>query len=243
MKKITLWSLLAMVLLVACSDDEGSDPIFSKAGTINETDINEFGFVVDLDNGMKLSPVTLYYKGDVENEERVIATYTVIAKTDIDSANVNMIDIEKIITKDILELTEQNQDSIGNDFIYTNKQSIWMSEKHLNILFEFYGQDSVHLVNLVRPIGKPVDGENRIILELKHNDKNDRQTYIYQGIMSFNLESLKEADEESVTFVLQTNDYRNRPIEWEGTYTFEANELPPTNKILNLKNLNNAKIK
>ena len=89
--------------------------------------------------------------------------------------NVKLIQLENILTKDIIPLTEETADSIGNDRI--NATSLWITGNYLNIEHQFFhsnNPDKKHMLNLV--INEASTGENDkpdyVNLEFRHNAYN-----------------------------------------------------------------------
>lgn len=229
MKKLVFFSLLLVAALLACEKADNSKGYVS-VGSIEKTGDSNFDFIVNLDNGKILTPIDVYDNNTVSDGDRVIVEYTVIEEKENDHYEVDIYDIDDILTKGIIQLTEQIKDSIGDDPIYTNDDNIWISNKHLNIVFDYYGYNETHLINLVKPIGDPIyDDEDHLILEFKHNSKNDYPYNLLSGIVSFELESLRIADEESIDFVVRFNRY-NDDYEFSGTYNFESSSAATAQK-------------
>lgn len=221
MRRLIIFSFLIVVLITSCDDDD-VERIYIGSGTIKDTEMLNLDFQIKFDDGDLLNPVINYDDNSVEDGDRVLVRYSFI-DGDIESNNIKVFDIDDILTKDILQLTEQNKDSIGDDKIHIKNNDIWLSEKHLNVIFDYYGYDETHYINLVKPLGDTHDNEGRLILEFKHNANDDAALYLLRGIVSFNLESLRVSDEESVDFVVRANTYGDNNFEWEGSYVFESN--------------------
>lgn len=222
MRNLIFVSLILMAALVAC-DEDNEEVIYINAGTIEKTDVSDFDIIVNLDNGKTLNPIKIYDNNNVENGDRVLVEYSIIKKTDDTTYDVNIYDINDILTKNIIQLTEKNKDSIGNDPVYSHTDGIWISNKHLNIVFDYYGYTETHFINLVRPIGETHNNKDQLILEFRHNANNDYPYHLLRGIVSFALDSLRVNDEDSVDFIVRVKNYSDMDFEWEGTYTFENN--------------------
>ena len=109
--------------------------------------------------------------------------------------NVKLIQLENILTKDIIPLTEETADSIGNDRI--NATSLWITGNYLNIEHQFFhsnNPDKKHMLNLV--INETSTGENdkpdHVNLEFRHNAYNDSQLTLGTGLASFKLDNIAE---------------------------------------------------
>ena len=78
------------------------------------------------------SDTTYIHNYTVENNQRVFIHFLPLEE-DIPGYdyNVKLIQLENILTKDIIPLTEETADSIGNDRI--NATSLWITGNYLNI--------------------------------------------------------------------------------------------------------------
>jgi hypothetical protein len=221
MKKLNFIGLLIVFAFVACDKDNDA-PRYISVGSIEKTGNASTDFIVNLDNGKVLTPIQIFDNNNVADGDRVTVDYDIIEKKGTNDYDVNIYDIDDILTKGVLQLTEQNKDSIGNDPIHACDDDIWISDKHLNIVFDYFGYSKTHFINLVRPIGDTHNNDGRLILEFKHNANADYPSRLLRGIVSFELENLREADETSVDFVVKVTDYGDVKFEWEGSYTFES---------------------
>lgn len=245
MKRVVFISLLLAVIMLACEKEEYV-PIYFGIGSIEKTGDTNLDFVVNLDGGEILTPINVYDDNIVEDGDRIIVEYIIIEEQSTDNFDVSINNIDDILTKGVFQLTEDNNDSIGNDPIHTYDENIWISSKHLNIIFEYYGYSETHFINLVKPIGEPSYNEDgRLILEFRHNANGDYPNSVISGIVSFELESLRIADEESVDFVVRVKDYDDEDYEFEGSYTFESTNESTVLKFQERKllNLSNSRIK
>lgn len=242
MRKIIFFGLLLAVTIVACEKDDYV-PSYVSIGSIETVDDLNTDFIVNLDNGDVISPTNIYTDNTVEDGDRVIVEYAIIEEKSSDAFDVKIFDIDDILTKGVIQLTVENQDSIANDPIQTTEDDMWLSEKHLNILFNYYGNSQTHYINLVKPIGDVThDDEGRLILEFRHNSNGDYHDRLMAGIVSFELESLRIADEESVDFIVKVKGYYDEEFEFEGSYNFESSSksvgvAKQNIKLLNVSNL------
>ena len=125
MKKLRFYSvvftfaLLIIPMLQSClnDDDENRGTRFT-IGTIEVIGEKEYFF--NLDDGDKMYPsdTTYIHNYTVENNQRVFIHFLPLEE-DIPGYdyNVKLIQLENILTKDIIPLTEETADSIGNDRI------------------------------------------------------------------------------------------------------------------------------
>ena len=184
-------------MLQSClnDDDENRGTRFT-IGTIEVIGEKEYFF--NLDDGDKMYPsdTTYIHNYTVENNQRVFIHFLPLEE-DIPGYdyNVKLIQLENILTKDIIPLTEETADSIGNDRI--NATSLWITGNYLNIEHQFFhsnNPDKKHMLNLV--INEASTGENDkpdyVNLEFRHNAYNDSQLTLGTGLASFKLDNIAE---------------------------------------------------
>lgn len=101
-------------------------------------------------------------------------------------------DIDTVLVKNIIPITPETADSIGNDPV--NIIDMWTSDEYLTIQFEMQGAgEKKHMVNVVRDfsLSDNPDKDNYMQLEFRHNmeddPKIDRRLW---GVASFRLKDL-----------------------------------------------------
>ena len=99
-----------------------------------------------------------------------------------------------VLTKQVEDLTAENESEFGNDPVWVNKDMMWIGGGYLNVIFrQNLPVKEKHLVSLVRDMrATAAEGEDDgyIHLEFRYNtydDVTDRQA---NGAVSFNLNSL-----------------------------------------------------
>ena len=219
MKKIIL-ALIAGVVLISCEKEEGYNNYSSRLGTFEETGEGSKDYHIILDNGTTLVPFeNSTSKGNFSPNERVIAFYSKVSEdSDGELINAAIHSIDDVLTKDVVTLTGENQDSIGNNTIHIHEEDIWISNNYLNFYFSYLGYNKTHYVNLIKYPNDSINDEDRLILEFRHNNNDDFQNYEYTGIVSFDLNSLPQTSSDSVTFVVKIQDYFAGEVYWNGTY-------------------------
>lgn len=226
MKKIVsifILLLSASFVFISCNNDEGEiEDIWYSYGSYFETESNTQKFIIELDNGYQLIPLKAEsVAGDVKDSSRVLVFYVILSEMD-STVNANVKQVNTILSKEIIQLTEAIEDSIGNDPAVIRDNNIWLSEYHLNVIFGYYGWKNVtHYINLVRPIEEQKDVEGRQILEFRHNANNDIPNNYYTRIVSFDMRSLYEEGMDSINFVFKSTDYSDIEFTWVGTYYFK----------------------
>lgn len=165
-------------------------------GTLRVIDGNDYYF--DLDDGDKMYPGDTSYIHNyrLDDGQRVFVYFIPLAeKIPGYKYNVKVIKIENILTKDIIPLTEENADSIGNDRINTNE--LWIKGGFLNIEFQYLhsgNPNKKHMLNMVvnKTAAAPPTDDEYVDLEFRHNAFNDEEREPAWGVVSFRLDSIAE---------------------------------------------------
>ncbi|GEM_PF-3140751 len=202
MKKMKLtWRCLIAILIFipfiqSCelSDDnypwsDADKVTITTIKALNDTEDNdEFYFLID--GGKKMyADISMYkYNYDFKDGQRAFV-YVKLLSEEIPGYDYNaeVVYIENILTKNVIDMDEETVDSIGNDKI--NIIKAWYGGGHININFQFKGTTNpreLHMVNLVRNQMEEIQEENEyLILEFRHNAYDDYQINALQGIASF----------------------------------------------------------
>ncbi len=233
MKKLIIAVVLLIIILPACNKDDQLQQ-WRGIGTIEKADNSNDEFIINLDGGEKLIPNGVIANNTYDNQDRIIVTYAITNELGNNEYEVDLYDIDRILTKDIIQLTELNQDTIGNDPVFTNEENIWIKDNYINFIFSYYGGFKTHLINLVKLSENTHTDDGKLILEFRHNDHDDYSSSLYNGVVSFDLESLKEDGLETIEFVVKIDLYEDSTLEWEGSYNFNSNLK--SNKNFGLKN-------
>ncbi|MDR0894945.1 MAG: NigD-like protein [Prevotellaceae bacterium] len=150
-----------------------------------------------LDNGDKMYPgdTTLILNYPLVDGQRTIVRFLPLtANKPGYKYNVKVIQIENIQSNDIIRLTEENADSIGNDRI--NVDRAWLSGNYLNIEYLFYQSKSPqqpHRLNMVVSPATTAADANYLNLEFRHNACQDEEVVKNVGLISFRLDSVADA--------------------------------------------------
>lgn len=187
--------------LQSCLNDSDSDN-FNNAinnsslaiGTLRIIDGNEYYF--DLDDGDKMYPGdTSYIHNYSLNDGQRVFVYFIPLKESMPGYkyNVKVIKIENILTKDIITLTEENADSIGNDRINANE--LWIKGGFLTIEYQLLHSNNPnkkHMLNMVvnETAGAPSPEDEYVNLEFRHNAYDDEEREPAWGVVSFRLDSI-----------------------------------------------------
>lgn len=224
-KKMLFALLLSASLaltLFSCEKDKdyySLGDVWISMGFIEQA--NEGLFSIRLDNGDTLVPVSNavpYFK--TENNQRIMVNYTILDEVNQSTKKfyVKVNNLYEILYKDIIELTEQNNDSIGNDPVHII--DIWKSGSILNVEFSFLGGGITHYINLAKPAGNPNGQSEPIELELRHNARKDPFQYQLRSIVSFDLNSIEIAGRDSIQFKVISTDYGGNKHTFSSTYKY-----------------------
>lgn len=224
MKKAGLNLLLLMLLFLSftsCDDDGYSlGDLYVSLATVEPLSENSYYLV--LDNGKTMWDATGFpYKP--KSDQRVIAYYTILSDgKDGDKYNyyIKIRGIQEILTKKVIDLTEANQDSIGNDPVKISRY--WIGDDYLNMEFSYdRSGNKTHYINLVNNTLEEADPEGRMKLEFRHNANEDPQRNRIDGIVAFDLRPYKTEGKDSVEFLIKVNDFDGEK-EYKIVYKFNT---------------------
>jgi hypothetical protein len=151
-----------------------------------------------LDDGTLLWPAATAVIYHPTYNQRVFLNYTILSgPQDGYDHYIKVNDIWNILTKQIIELNTQNEDSIGNDPVKTN--AVWVGGDYLNVSFMFnYGGVQPHAINLVKNTLSPDETPGVTELEFRHNAYGSESERLYEGFVCFELKPLRVNDTDSV---------------------------------------------
>lgn len=236
MKKIVLGILIGFIVVFAgCNDDEGyslSD-MWLGFGVLQKSDAaspSESPILV-MDNKDILVPIASNYPPGwldrYDHGERILVNYTILDE-DITSSQprfyVKINQIEDVLMKGVMDITPENEDSIGNDAIIV--QDYWMTDSLLSFKLKYWGYNKVHFLNLVKQPGEITPENQPVELELRHNANGDDESIPYTAYVSFSLNSLRIEESDSIQFVFTSTDYKGKEHTEEGVFYFGDLNLP-----------------
>jgi len=231
MKKTAFGLLVILsIALFSCLDDDGY--------SINDQWI-AFGMVQDnagvmlikLDDGNILRPVAwgsgLNNGADLENGERLLVNFTVLDDVEESDGTISQYLVKinaasDVLMKGILEINEENADSIGNDPIIVDEY--WMTDSLLNFKLKYWGYNEIHFLNLVQQ--EVTTGEEPFALELRHNANDDETALQYTAFVSFSLNQLRVAGQDSVSFTITSTDYEGETHSFSDVFNYSDLPLP-----------------
>ncbi|MDD2298498.1 MAG: NigD-like protein [Fermentimonas sp.] len=211
-KKIFILGLAIIGILliyIGCDDNSKSLGNFGiDIATIIPEGNNTYS--LQLDNGKKLWPAAKAVNFTPSEHQRVLLNYTILSdQKDGFDHYIKVNDIWGILTKDVIELNAQNEQSIGDDPIKTN--SIWIGGDYLNASFMFnYGGKQPHAINLVRNTLAIDSDKNVIELEFRHNSFESQSDKLYEGFVCFDLRPLRVMDNDSVKISVKVKEWTDK---------------------------------
>ena len=211
MKRFSLLFGYALIVslfltMTSCEDDDtySLDNYRLTTATIHLT---ENSFLVYLDNGSVLFPSVLADVGFlIKDSARVWVNYTIMADAPADSdftyyARIN--DLNSILTKGIIESNSANYDSIGCDPV-TIKDYWFTDNRFLSLEYAYGGGGTTHFINLAQSVDSGFTPNGLPLFDFRHNKNQDPLNYLYTDVVSFDLNSLKKSNVDSVLFVIRT---------------------------------------
>ncbi len=237
MKKIIFVLLVGFLFgFSGCLDDDGYslDDVWVGFGVVENTDT----YKIVMDDGDTLYPVAFggyvpwndsYYSGNshkVKAGDRLMLNFTVLDDKLNDTGEVTAYYVKvnsakTVLTKGVLDITEANKDSIGNDPIIVKET--WMANGLLNFQLKYWGRNQIHYINMVKQPGKLTGQGQPFHLELRHSKNGDSEDIPYTAFVSFKLDSLQVAGLDSVRFTVTSTDYDGEPFEYNGVYKYNEN--------------------
>lgn len=148
--------------------------------------------------------------------DRILVNYSIVSnKLDNGTTNYNVKinSIDKLLTKNVVLLTKQSADSLGNDPI--NARSFWFGNNFLNVNFTFLQNTKTHLINLAKDSIQ--SDPTTVTLLLKHNALGDSPTFERSGFVSFNMLPLLNG-KDSVNIDVKYQDYYGISHDFRGTF-------------------------
>lgn len=230
MKRILLYTLSAAFAVVALSscnkNDNASSRVFYSFATVDNPNRSSFfSFTSDLGNQLHVTQTRIPYFRPADGQ-RIIAQYNIIERNnEINEHRVRLLSAYSILTKDIVEITAENDEALGNDPIRI--VNMWIGSDFLNIEFRYLGFSRVHLINLGNNTLVTHD-DGKTHLEFRHNANGDAAVRWFWGMASFNLLPLQENATSPLQLVIHAPSFQvNGQEEFEIEYVFGAQGSGP----------------
>lgn len=221
------WILTICIALLifgtqSCSNEEDTyslDNLWFSMGIVEIDNTFGYSYMIRCDNGDTLLPAnTSVPEYQPTDSARIVVNYTLLDDVEgsqhLYYASIN--NINSVLFKDIVKHTNENADSLGNDPIVI--EDIWRVDNMLNIDFRIWGSYKTHFINLAYDSLHPSDENNTVRLKLLHNNNNDDENYLLNGLVTFKLDKLKNAESDSVYFTVESVDYADETHTYKGMY-------------------------
>ena len=233
MKKIVFLVMAVLsVALFSCNDDDGYSlgDYWLGFGIIK---VESDNYTIILDDGDELEAVAWNVHPEniewLEDGGRVLVNFTILDDVTDEEGNVTKYlvkvnEISDILMKGILDITEENADSIGNDPIVV--QDYWMTDSLLSFKLRYAGYYETHFLNLVQDPTDPVNEDGAIKLELRHNANDDQDAIHFTAYVSFSLNQLRKEGTDVVSLEISSTDYENVTHTFTVDFDYSNLELP-----------------
>lgn len=231
MKTLRLFLLItiATFALNSCDfddDDYSLSNMWVGFGLTDNVNDESNTFVLKMDDGSVLYPVANQVPWfDIEPDQRLLVNFTILGDKKVTDTEeeyyVRINSLKKVLYKNIFEITPEKEDSIGNDPIHV--KDAWLNGNMLTFELQYYGNSQIHYINLVKQPGELTAADEPIELELRHNNRNDEPYVQMTAFVTFKLDNIKIAGQNSVDFKVTGIDFNNTTYEDSGTYSYESN--------------------
>jgi hypothetical protein len=188
-----------------------------------QKDAGSESITIAMDDGEILYPASHPMMwNELENNDRVLTNFTILGNRQ--NANhdeqyyVQINSLRKILYKGILDLTPANEDSIGNDPILVKDK--WVKKNMLNFELRYRGGSKIHYINLVKQPGVINPDNGLVLLELRHNNKDDAEQIPLSAMVTFDLSSLKVPGKTSTSFKVIAKGFDGDDFEYTGEYKY-----------------------
>ena len=166
--------LLFVPLLFSCNDDDNKNSTRLSLLTVRTLDDAGYYFETDSEKKVNInSNKAGIYKAT--DGQRAFVYYDLNdTKVSGYEYNIDVYNIQNVLTKPVIELTEETADSIADHNI--NVTRAWISKDHINIEYWVYHSGAKqHMLNLVEnKISDEGKIDDYITLEFRHNHNGDR---------------------------------------------------------------------
>jgi len=226
MKKLLfLFMVGTLISLSGCDmDDDGYslDDAWVGFGLVHKD--TEAGVLeIAMDDGEVLFPLSNDYSWyGVKNNDRVLVNFTILGNKNTENHDehyyVKINSIRKILYKGILDITPAIEDSIGNDPVTVKDK--WIKGNLLNFELKYYGGSKIHYINLVKQPGAINLDNGPVILEIRHNNRDDNETIPLSAMVTFDLTSLKVPGKTSTPFKVIAKGFNDKNFEYTGEYKY-----------------------
>lgn len=201
-----MMAILSLSVFISCDDDGYSLGDFQiSPATVKVTSPGSYYLL--LDNGKKLWPAAQNFPFNPVVDTRVWANYTLLSdQQDGFDHYVKVNALSKILTKNAINITNAQEDSIGNN--KARITDVWFVEKYITIVFSCNSHPGgIHFLNLVHNTDTTYPEDGKTYLEFRQNSFDIPETTSMSGSVSFDVSKYLPSDQNEVTFVITSNDF------------------------------------
>lgn len=218
-------SIVLILLIGFASCNKNDDNLYSLGkiwitmGLIDTVETGAYDFIIKCDNGDTLLPISISALNFVpRNKQRVIINYTILGDVTNSEKSfyVKINDLNNVLFKDIVAISDQNTDSLGVDPV--NITDIWMASNMLNVEFMYYGYQTTHTINMGYKTTTEGTIDQPVELEFRHNANNDDLAYYLKGIVTFKLDKIIESKNDTINFIVNWIGYDQVKNQKHGSY-------------------------
>lgn len=204
MKNYLLPFLLLPFLFVGCNNDD--EYRYVSLVTVVENTDGDLTFMRNDSSLLNPDNYTISY----DEGQRMLIEYKI---KEIDTSvtpyeyKIRLKDYESVLTKDVVDLTSDNEDEIGDDAFW-NVYDMNSSGGYLNVYIGFLYNYIPHTINLVaNTITPPTNSADTINLELRQNANGENIGFPVRELVSFNVSdyitAAKEAGESKLVLAVK----------------------------------------
>lgn len=226
--KVILPCMIVLVtLLSSCSKEKDYYSIgdfFVSYGVIEKRSTTVNDYIIHLDDGNNVIPaITSVPSLQIKDNQRIWVYFNPLSDTKLTDSTVtyiaNIVSLKEILFKDIKNISQVSNDSVGNDPIIVREAWISKTGGILTLDLKFFTQGTVHYVNLIDN-GASNGVSSPFILELRHNARGDLNQFPANALVSFKLDYLKLSGKSETKFYIRYTDYEGRRIDLPQTYKY-----------------------
>ncbi|GAE83968.1 NigD1/NigD2 family lipoprotein [Bacteroides reticulotermitis] len=185
--------LFALIPVLQSCDDDDNNVIGWDWATVQATGGGEYTLVGDKWGTILPVATAIPWYKPVDGE-RVVAFFRPLeegAQGQEHDVVVKMEGITSVLTKEVEELTAENEEEFGNDPIVIYEGDMWLGGKYLNLIFrQNIPHSEKHRISLVenkKVTVDPQENDGYVHLELRYNTYDDTTNLWGWGRVSYNL--------------------------------------------------------
>ncbi|WP_455498355.1 NigD-like protein [Coprobacter sp.] len=247
MKKFSILSAVLLILITttilhSCKDDDDNVYYYNQSYAVGNMVVKDGEDpYLQLDSKRTMLPANTSIPSlFLKDGRRVIVNFSLLQENYMGyDYYIAINDIDTVLVKNIIPITPETADSIGNDPV--NIINMWTSDEYLTIQFEMNGAgDKKHMVNVVRDFSLPdnPDKDKYMQLEFRHNIEGDRKIdRTLWGVASFRLQDLAPQVSDLAGLKIKVNTFKG-----EKTYNLKYEKEESTDKTSTLMQKSNTLI-